>query len=190
MIVGVDEAGRGPLAGPVVSCALYLRRRPPFVVKESKATSAKLREKVFSWLSRNSLFHVGIADHQEIDKFNILEATFLSFNRSIKGLLAKFPHLKNKAKFIIDGDRFRTQLNVKYTCIKEADKKILEVSCASVVAKVTRDYLMNLADFVYPEWNFFQHKGYPTKEHIALVRKSLLSPLHRRSFFPCNEVKK
>jgi ribonuclease HII len=185
MIVGVDEAGRGPLAGPVLSCALCLKKRLPFAVKDSKAMSAPIREKVFCWLIDNSFFHLGLADHREIDRLNILEATFLSFNRAIEGLLIKHPQLCSKAKFIIDGNLFKTDLKLNYACIKGADKRIPEVSCASVVAKVARDHLMTVADFLYPKWNFSQNKGYPTKEHMAFVKKSSLSPIHRRSFYPC-----
>lgn len=185
MIIGVDEAGRGPLAGPVLGCALCLKGRFPFAVKDSKAMSASMREKVFCWLIDNSFFHLGIADHQEIDQLNILEATFLAFNRAIGGLLNKHPKLRSGAKFIIDGNLFRTSLKLDYTCIKGADKRIPAVSCASVVAKVARDHLMTVADFLYPEWNFSQNKGYPTKEHMAFVSKASLSPIHRKSFHPC-----
>jgi len=186
MIVGIDEAGRGPLAGAVVACALYLKKAPPFVVKDSKAISAKAREEIFSWLVSGAIFGVGVADQKEIDKVNILEATFLAFNRAIKKLIEKAPHLKN-ADFIIDGNQFRTDLSLKYTCLKKADQKIKEVSCASIVAKVVRDYLMNSVDFLYPEWNFSKHKGYPTAEHFALVKKYPLTPFHRRSFYPCSK---
>ncbi|MCF7908843.1 MAG: ribonuclease HII [Candidatus Omnitrophica bacterium] len=181
MIVGVDEAGRGPLAGVVVACALHLRKDPPFEVKDSKLLSARLREEAFSWLIENSQFRVGIAEVSEIDKFNILEATFLAFNRAIRSLLKDSPAL-NKAKFIIDGPLFRTDLSLDYLCMKGADRKVREVSCASIMAKVTRDHLMKTAHFLYPEWNFSKHKGYPTSEHFSLIKKYQLSPLHRRSF--------
>ena len=181
MIVGVDEAGRGPLAGAVVACALCLKETPPFTVKDSKAISAKAREEIFSWLVSGAIFGVGIAGQKEIDEFNILEATFLAFNRAIKKLIEKSPNLKN-ADFIIDGNHFRTDLGFKYTCLKGADRKVKEVSCASIVAKVVRDYLMNSVDFLYPEWNFSKHKGYPTAEHFALVKKQALTPFHRRVF--------
>ncbi len=89
MIVGVDEAGRGPLAGVVVACALALKKNPPFVVKDSKALSPDVRQEAFSWLSKEAVFGVGIADAAEIDKINILEATFLAFDRAIRKLLKK-----------------------------------------------------------------------------------------------------
>lgn len=181
MIVGVDEVGRGPLAGVVLACALCLKKNPPFKVKDSKALSSHCREDIFSWLQREAVFAVGIANVEEIDQLNILRATFLAFNRAIKGLLKKKSSL-SKADFIIDGNIFRTDLKIKYTCIEKADEKIKEVSCASIVAKVTRDYLMNLADFLYPQWEFSRHKGYPTARHFSLIRKYSLTPLHRQSF--------
>jgi len=184
MIVGVDEAGRGPLAGVVTACALHLVKEPPFAVKDSKALSPVQREKIFDWLVKEAQFCVGISDIAEIDELNILGATFLAFERAIKGLLRKSKHLKG-AKFIIDGNLFRTKLKLNYVCIDKADKKIKEVSCASIVAKVTRDHLMQTAHFLYPEWNFAKHKGYPTAEHFSLIRKNKLTPLHRRSFSPC-----
>lgn len=184
MVVGVDEAGRGPLAGVVTACALHLKKQPPFKVKDSKLLTPALREKAFSWLLDNSQFAVATARVCEIDKLNILEATFLAFNRSIKSLLRIAPSLK-RAKFIIDGTLFKTDLPLNYICMKEADRRVKEVSCASIMAKVTRDYLMQTADFLYPEWNFSKHKGYPTKEHFSLIKKYQLSPLHRRSFSPC-----
>ena len=184
MIVGIDEAGRGPLAGSVVSCALHLKKATSFPVRDSKQLSFFMREKIFMWLSRNAVFSVDIATSQEIDRYNILEATMLSFDRAIKGLIRKAPVLE-RAKFIIDGNIFKTALPLNYVCIEKADTKIPAVSCASIVAKVMRDYLMSVADIIYPEWNFSRHKGYPTKEHFQLIKKHPLSPLHRYSFSPC-----
>ena len=188
MIVGIDEAGRGPLAGAVVACALCLKKKPSFKVRDSKALSPSLREGIFHWLTSNSVFAIGIADAIEIDRVNILQATFLAFNRAIKNIIKKNPDLK-QAQFIIDGNMFRTDLNLKYKCIIKADEKIQEVSCASIVAKVVRDHLMNMVDFLYPNWNFSKHKGYPTKEHFSLINKHSLSPFHRQSFTPCRRGK-
>lgn len=184
MVVGVDEAGRGPLAGAVVACALYLKKDPPFAVKDSKKLSASAREEIFSWLTKEAVFGVGTASNQEIDKINILEATLLAFNRAIEKLLEKSSKLK-KAKFIVDGNHFRSELKLNYICQPKADTFIKEVSCASIVAKVVRDYLMNSVDFLYPQWNFSQHKGYPTAEHFSLIKKYALTPFHRCSFSPC-----
>ena len=187
MIVGIDEAGRGPLAGVVVACALHLKYDPPFIAKDSKILSQSKREEFFSWIISNAVFAVDIANSQEIDRFNILEATFIAFNRAIKKLLIKDSNL-SKADFIVDGTLFKTDMDLKYTCIKKADQKVKEVSCASIVAKVTRDHLMNSVDFLYPKWNFSKHKGYPTKEHFSLLKKHPLTPFHRKSFSPCRLV--
>lgn len=184
MIVGVDEAGRGPLAGVVVGCALFLKQKPPAEVRDSKELSATSREKLFCWIVDNSVFSVKTAATEEIDNVNILQATFLTFNRAIEELLRKAPDLQ-KATFIIDGGLFRTTQDINYRCMEKADQKIKAVSCASIVAKVTRDYLMELADFLCPQWNFTKHKGYPTKKHISLIEKYDLSPFHRKSFAPC-----
>lgn len=189
MIVGVDEAGRGPLAGVVTACALYLSKEPPANARDSKELTAFTRQDIFGWLVENACFAVGVASPQEIDKVNILEATMLAANRAIEELLRKEPRLR-KASFIIDGNIFRTKLDIKYKCIEKADKTVKQVSCASIVAKVTRDYLMMNAHFLYPEWNFKVHKGYPTKEHFALISKQELSPLHRKSFYPCSDAKR
>lgn len=181
MIVGIDEAGRGPLAGSVVACALALGNRFPYPVKDSKALSVKKREAVFSWILKNCDYAVGKASREEIEEINILEATYLAAERAVTKLIKKDSKFKN-ANFIIDGGSFKTKLDIKYRCIKKADQRIAQVACASVVAKVTRDYLMQLAGFLYPQWNFPKHKGYPTKEHYLLIDKYKLSPLHRRSF--------
>lgn len=188
MIVGVDEAGRGPLAGVVSACALYLSKEPPVTVRDSKELTPLSRQDIFGWLIENAQFSVDIASPKEIDRLNILEATLLAANRAIKKLLAKEPHLKN-ALFVIDGNIFRTKLAIKYKCIEKADKTIKAVSCASIIAKVTRDYLMMNAHFLYPEWNFERHKGYPTREHFELIKKHTLCPLHRKSFYPCTDAK-
>jgi ribonuclease HII len=184
MIVGIDEAGRGPLAGAVVGCALYLKRNPPFVPRDSKELSPLAREAMFNWLIENSTFSVAIATPEEIDRVNILEATFLTFNRAINGIIKKNLALEN-ASFIVDGNIFRTNLNIRYTCIEKADKTVKEVSCASIIAKVTRDHLMGLIDFIYPQWNFYKHNGYPTREHREMLKLKSLTEFHRRSFAPC-----
>ncbi|MCF7873817.1 MAG: ribonuclease HII [Candidatus Omnitrophica bacterium] len=181
MIVGIDEAGRGPLAGSVVVCALAFRNKFPYPIKDSKRLSVQRREFIFSWILKNCDYGVGDASHQEIEKLNILGATYLAAQRAITKLIDKDSKFK-KAEFIVDGNCFKTNLDIKYKCCKKADETIAQVACASIVAKVTRDYMMKIADFIYPEWNFSKHKGYPTKEHYLLIDKYKLSPLHRRSF--------
>lgn len=181
MIVGIDEAGRGPLAGVVVGCALFLKASPPALVRDSKELTAAERLSLFDWIIDNSIYSVNVATPQEIDQFNILQATFLTFNRAIADLLQKEPKLK-QAEYIVDGNMFCCSHDINYKCVVKADKTVKEVSCASIVAKVTRDHLMETADFLYPQWKFKEHKGYPTKQHYSLIAKHGISPLHRKSF--------
>lgn len=181
MIVGIDEAGRGPLAGNVVACALFLPLDPPFVPKDSKKLSPLQREKMFAWLETNAVYGIGRACAQEIDEINILNATFLAFERAIDALLQKDPRLQT-AKFIIDGNRFKTNKNISFQCVIKADDTILQVSAASIVAKVTRDREMAVLHEQYPQYGFLQHKGYPTQEHYAAIRQYGVSPVHRKSF--------
>ncbi|MDD5081534.1 MAG: ribonuclease HII [Candidatus Omnitrophica bacterium] len=204
MIVGLDEAGRGPLAGPVITCALYLKKEPDFVklnklpqpdsknkalIHDSKTLSEKKRRQAYKWLCDidNAVFAVGKAEHTEIDELNILAATMLAFNRAIRKLLSVNPYLQ-EAKFIVDGNIFRTNYDINYRCLKNADKLVESVSCASIVAKVVRDSIMQVYHDRYPQWNFAKHKGYPTKEHCELLKEHKLSPIHRRTFKPCKDV--
>jgi ribonuclease HII len=184
MIVGIDEAGRGPLAGVVTACALYLKEEPPFTPKDSKQLSAAKREEYFSWLIENAVYGLGQSSHQEIDQYNILVATFMAFDRAISSLLEKAPYLRD-AQFIIDGNRFKTNLAINYKCVVKADQTVPEVSCASIIAKVSRDKQMDQLAKEYPLWQFEKHKGYPTALHQALIAKHGLSPIHRRTFGPC-----
>ena len=177
------------MAGAVVACALYLDEEPSFTVKDSKLLSHTLRQDIFFWLQSHATFAVDIATSEEIDSVNILKATFLACNRAIRRLLVKSPRLKD-ATFIVDGNMFHTDLGIDYTCIPKADQKVKEVSCASIIAKVTRDHLMDSMAFLYPEWNFSKHKGYPTREHFSLIKKYSLTPFHRRSFTPCNHTER
>ncbi len=190
MIVGVDEAGRGPLAGCVVACALCMKgKRAVFnqeglPVKDSKKLSHIQREAAFESFREKTIFSLGIATHKEIDKYNILKATFIAFERALGGLFDKKRSLR-KAKVIIDGNMFETNMPINYQCVVKADEKIREVAFASITAKLFRDYLMKVADFCFPKWELSKHKGYPTQEHITAIKKYGLSPLHRRSFAPC-----
>lgn len=188
MIVGIDEAGRGPLAGPVVACALACKKRFPFPLKDSKKLSASKREEIFSWILDNCYQKVAYASKKEVEKLNIAKATYLAAERAIIKLIDSFPFFK-KAFYVMDGITFKTRLNVRYTCLKKADEKIVEVACASIVAKVTRDYMMQLADFIYPEWDFGRHKGYPTRKHFRLIAEHSISPFHRRNFIGSSKRK-
>ena len=181
MIVGIDEAGRGPLVGNVVACACFLPNQPPFIPKDSKKLSPAQREKMFSWLEQNAVYGLGQASAQEIDEINILNATFLAFERAIDALIQKRDELKS-AKFIIDGNRFKTKKDIDFKCVIKADATVPEVSCASVMAKVTRDRQMIALHEHYPQYNFLKHKGYPTQDHYAAIQAHGTCPFHRKSF--------
>jgi ribonuclease HII len=182
MIVGIDEAGRGPLCGPVVVCAYHFIERPlKGPIKDSKKLSFLKRQELFPLLLKKGIFSVALSTAQEIDRHNILEATQGAFNKAIKGIIKKAPFLKD-ALFIIDGPLFKTSLNIRYRCIKKADELVKEVASASILAKVFRDHLMGILDVLYPEWSFTRHKGYPTSGHRDVLKKLKLTPFHRESF--------
>lgn len=181
-IVGLDEAGRGPLCGPVVACAYsFIDDDPSVRVKDSKKLSAIKRQELFEILLKKGFFSVGLSTSAEIDRINILQATMRAFNRAIKGLIAREPGIKN-AEFIIDGNYFRTKMDIAYTCVEKADTTVREVSAASIIAKVFRDHLMGVLDHLYPEWQFCRHKGYPTLMHREVLKKMPPTPFHRKSF--------
>lgn len=193
-IVGIDEAGRGPLAGPVVSGAvLILSKNFKEVkkiksVKDSKKLTEKKRGEVYTNLINNSKLKwgIGIVSEKVIDKINILEATKLSMIRAIKNL-----EKKNKIKIdyiILDG-KMKINLSINQESIIKADDKIFLVSAASIIAKVTRDRLMIKYDALYPAYNFKKHKGYGTKEHLKNIRNNGVCKIHRKSFAPINQVK-
>ncbi len=184
IIVGLDEAGRGPLCGPVVTCAFFFKPgQSDVAAADSKKLSALRRQEFFEILCHKGYYAVSFATHREIDRYNILQATMLAFNRAVGALLEKHPYL-NRAEFIVDGPMFKTDLPVRYRCINRADSTVREVSAASIIAKVTRDHLMEVMDALYPEWNFSTHKGYPTREHRNLLARQGSTPFHRKTFDP------
>ncbi|MGN0492488.1 MAG: ribonuclease HII [Acutalibacteraceae bacterium] len=178
IICGVDEAGRGPLAGPVCAAAVIL---PPDAVIEglddSKKLSEKKRERLYSEITEKAIaYSVAYGTLEEIESVNILEATFLAMNRAIEGLSVK-PDFA-----LIDGNRVPKNIKIPCATVVKGDSKSMSVAAASVLAKVTRDRLMLTYDEKYPEYNFKKHKGYGTKEHIWLLKQYGPSPIHRLSF--------
>ncbi len=187
IIIGVDEAGRGPLAGPVVSGAVIINEKIDGV-KDSKSLSQKQREALFDVIREKSVaFGVGIASSSEIDEINILNAALLSMKRAIDAL---FRNLENKGiqvqgddiLVLVDGNRRIKGLKFQQETVVKGDSKVYEISAASVIAKVVRDRMMCVFDKRYPQYNFCKHKGYPTKEHRMLIAKFGPCPLHRKSF--------
>ena len=177
-IVGVDEAGRGPLAGPVVACAVVVKTLSfASRIDDSKLLSPALREAACSEILEKAEVGVGIVDWDAIDRLNILRAT----QRAMKEALSRLNPLPDFA--LIDGT-MRFDLPFKYRSVVRGEKKSQAIACASIVAKVTRDGIMTYYDTCYPEYGFARHKGYPTKQHIDALRKYGPSPIHRKTFKP------
>ena len=175
-VCGVDEAGRGPLAGPVCAAAVILNEEIEGL-NDSKKLSEKKREALFDEIKEKSVsFSIAFASVEEIEEYNILNATYLAMNRAIEGL-------NIKADFaLIDGNRVPTGITVPCETVVKGDAKSCSVAAASILAKVTRDRLMLEEDKKYPQYNFKKHKGYGTKEHTDAILKYGLSPIHRPSF--------
>jgi ribonuclease HII len=181
-VAGIDEAGRGPLAGPVVAAAVILdARRLPRGVNDSKQLPPERREELYTIIMERAEVGIGIVEVEEIDRINILQATFAAMVKATDALL-RLPALA-----LIDGN-IAPKLACATQCIVEGDAKSLSIAAASIIAKVTRDRIMVALDAEFPHYGFAGHKGYSTPEHFdALAR---LGPCihHRRSFAPVREI--
>jgi len=184
-VCGIDEAGRGPLAGPVfAACAILKPGAEIPCLNDSKKLTEKRREAVFQeLLNGKAWFGVGSATVDEIDKVNILRATFLAMNRAYRRMLEGpgVPEESLPRLALVDGNR-DPGLPVKTLTVVKGDGKSAAIAAASVLAKVSRDRYMLELDQEYPQYQFRQHKGYPTKLHYELLFKYGVSPVHRRSF--------
>ncbi len=177
-ICGVDEAGRGPLAGPVCAAAVILPEGAVIEgLDDSKKLTEKKREKLYDIIKETAVaYSVAYGTLEEIESVNILEATYLAMNRAIEGLNVK-PDFA-----LIDGNRVPRGIKIPCETIVKGDSKSMSVAAASVLAKVTRDRLMLEYDKKYPEYNFKKHKGYGTKEHTELIKQYGPCEIHRLSF--------
>ena len=176
-IAGIDEAGRGPLAGPVVSAAVIL---PPSFhdpeITDSKKLTPKKRERLFLKIyDRAVSVGIGIVDPVEIDRINILQATLLAMATAVENLNPQPDHL------LIDGN-FPIPSKLPQQPIPKGDALSISIAAASIIAKVSRDRLMQTYHHYYPQFDFPKHKGYPTRAHKAAIREFGFSPIHRRSF--------
>lgn len=184
-VAGVDEAGRGPLAGPVVAGAVILPEHLEGLpgLNDSKQLTAAKREFLFAALLERGDVHcsVGMASAEEIDRINILRATHLAMSRAVQGL-------SRQADFcLVDGLPVKG-LPVPHRAIVKGDGRSLSIAAASVLAKVMRDRMMTEADAEYPQYGFAKHKGYGTKAHMEALRRHGPCPLHRRSFAPVSQM--
>ena len=177
-ICGIDEAGRGPLAGPVVVAAVIMPKDSMIEgVNDSKKISEKKREKLYEEITSTAIaWGVGIIDQKEIDKINILNATKKGLTTALKELEIK-PNL-----ILVDALTNIDTLGITYQSIIKGDAKCYSIAAASIIAKVTRDRIMRQWDEIYPEYGFEKHKGYGTKAHIAAIKEYGICPLHRKSF--------
>ena len=183
LMAGVDEAGRGPLAGPVVAAAVILDDEQPIKgLADSKKLSARQRERLYDEIRAKALCCcVAEASVDEIDEINILQATMLAMRRAVEGLRLK------PAMVQVDGNRVPV-LNVPAQAIVQGDAKVQAISAASILAKVHRDRLCLQLHEAYPQYGFNAHKGYPTADHIAALRQHGVTPAHRRSYAPVKIV--
>ncbi len=198
--VGVDEAGRGPLAGPVVACAtLYRNFQMPNIkfqtnteedkrwklVRDSKKLSPKQREEAFNFVQEQFHVGIGIIGPETIDRVNILQATFLAMKAALSDFEKQLSaEEKKKLMVLIDGNQSIPNLSLQQEPIVSGDSLVRSIAAASIIAKVTRDRLIVEADSLYPGYGFAQHKGYGTAVHMAALRKLGPSSIHRMSFRP------
>lgn len=216
LVIGIDEAGRGPLAGPVVAAAALfkLSEYPVFdagddplpLVRDSKTLSARQREKAFDIIRDKFHVGIGVCDHRTIDRINILEAAFLAMKKAVGELLRNLdpsspssPYQGEKKRgvfrdarkiVLVDGNKLIPNFSHEQKAIVNGDKKVKSISAASIVAKVTRDRMMLEMHGRYPEYGFDRHKGYGTKFHMEMIGKHGPSEIHRSSFEPLSSLAK
>ena len=175
-IAGIDEAGRGPLAGPVVAAAVILKNfRFKNRIADSKVLTRLSRERAYEEISRKAVIGIGIVGEKDIDRINILRASLHAMELAVYDLGVKPDHL------LIDGN-ISPELPYPKTTIIKGESHSISIACASIIAKVTRDFIMSYYDILYPEYGFARHKGYGTKLHFLAIRRFGPSPIHRRSF--------
>lgn len=184
-VAGVDEAGRGPLAGPVVAAAVVLERERRWTgLDDSKKLSAETRDQLFARVLRGArAFSWAVIGPRAIDRMNIRRASLEAMRRAVAGLRVA-PEL-----VLVDGNDVVPGLPCEQLPVVDADATLLSVAAASVVAKVVRDRIMACLDRVWPEYGFAQHKGYGTPEHLAAIERHGPCPLHRMSYAPVIELK-
>lgn len=179
LVAGVDEVGRGTLAGPVVAAAVILDPKNQILgLKDSKLLTPKQRVILCELIKSRALaWGVGLASVEEIDQFNILQASLLAMERAVNSLALKPEQVK------VDG-RFLPKVNCAALAIIGGDRLVPEISAASIIAKVARDQKMQSYEQLYPNYGFAEHKGYGTAKHLLALKQQGVTPIHRRSFAP------
>jgi ribonuclease HII len=189
-IFGLDEAGRGPLAGPVVAAAVCLLSHDfEARIDDSKKLSQAQREKAFDAVFHNAFVGIGVVSESAIDELNILNASFHAMEIAVKQLCRYIPeeetqasHFNDSVVLLVDGNMFKSELPFKHQTIIGGDALCLSIACASIVAKVYRDRLMAKYDTIYPQYGFGKHKGYGTEAHRKAIKEHGTCRLHRKSF--------
>ena len=177
-VAGLDEAGRGPLAGPVVAAAVVFYENPQIsMINDSKKLTEEIREYLFDLILNETLCGIGAAEVGEIDRINIYQASFLAMDRALENLDTQPEHL------LVDGRAFPRN-DIPFTTIVKGDSISYSVAAASILAKVTRDRMMREYDQEFPQYGFANHKGYATREHLDAIEEFGYCPIHRRSFHP------
>ncbi|HWQ60483.1 MAG TPA: ribonuclease HII [Candidatus Fimivivens sp.] len=195
VLVGIDEAGRGPLAGPVVAAAAAYRDQVSFVVAEelekrfrfvrdSKTLSEKKREEMFGFILEHFHVGIGIVSADAIDRMNILQATFLAMKEAVSDLRKTLGATGDGMLLLVDGNQEIPNLSVAQETVIGGDARVRSIAAASIIAKVTRDRMMAKYDREYPAYGFAKHKGYGTKTHMDALRRLGACPIHRMSFKP------
>jgi ribonuclease HII len=190
VIIGVDEAGRGPLCGAVVSAAVILdKNNYPQKINDSKKLSPKIREQIFDELQSVAKIGVGIVDNDKIDEINILQATKLSMKFAVENLISKLP--KNQKYFVIvDGNQKFDAGEIQVLPVVKGDGKSLSIAAASIIAKVTRDKILHKMHLEFPQYNWLKNAGYGTAQHIEAIKNYGITKYHRKTFEPIKSMLK
>lgn len=189
-MIGIDEAGRGPLAGPVVAAAVSLRTTHfSSKIGDSKSLTPAQRERACGEIWEKADVGIGVISETVIDRLNILQATFFAMANAVNQLTARLPEDSRpiagdpgNVLLLVDGNLFRSELPYAYQTIVKGDSLSMSIACASIVAKVYRDRVLQAYDRIFPQYGFALHKGYPTLKHRAAIKQHGLSLIHRRSF--------
>lgn len=194
-VIGIDEVGRGPLAGPVVAAAVWYKQadfsipenlaKDFALIRDSKKLSEKQREKIFDVIQEHFEVGIGIVNAETIDRVNILQATFLAMKSALSQLLKKLPQEADKqCMLLIDGNQLLPSCSYAQEAVIGGDGVAKSIAAASIIAKVTRDRMIADYDTEYPGYGFAKHKGYGTKAHMDALRRLGPAPIHRMSFKP------
>lgn len=174
---GIDEAGRGPIAGPVVAAAVIISRTFNIPgIRDSKILSRVKRESLYNLITTNAIsYGIGVVEPEEIDRINIL-------NASLKAMNIAFLNLEVRPDVLLIDGINKIEMDIEQHTIIKGDNKCTSIACASIIAKVTRDRIMDSYDIIYPLYKFSKHKGYPTREHYDILKRYGVTDIHRKTF--------